>query len=134
VDLFADVLLSGVAHERAGEQAGLTEDLEAVADAEDEAAVRSEFLDGLHDGREAGDGAGAEIVSVGEAAGDEDGVAPFEVVRRVPEEGDGLACDFGDDVVGVVIAVGAGKDEDAELHGVRITLGSVGFGIKRLRD
>jgi hypothetical protein len=44
VDLLADVLEAGVAHERAGQQAGFGEDLEAVADAEDEAAGGGEAL------------------------------------------------------------------------------------------
>ena len=105
MDLFADVLEAGVAHERAGEQAGLGEDLEAVADAENEAAVAGEALDGLHDGREAGNGAGAQVVAVGESAGDEDGVDAAEVFGIVPEKADGLLGDFGDHVIGIVVAV-----------------------------
>ncbi len=132
VEVAADVALAGVAHERAGEQAGLAEDLEAVADAHDEAAGRGEAGDGLHDGGEAGDGAGAQVVAVGEAAGDEDGVAAFEGVRLVPEVGDGLAEDGAEDVVGVVVAVGAGEDEDAELHGDRVAEG--GFFSSRSRS
>ena len=77
-----DVVLVCVAHQGAREQAGFAEDLESVADAEDEAAFVGELFDGLHDGSESGDGPGAEIVAVGEAAGDEDGVAVFEVTRR----------------------------------------------------
>ena len=34
----------------------------------------------------------------------------------MPEEGDWLLGDALDDVVGVVVAVGAGEDEDAEFH------------------
>ncbi len=94
MDLLADVVEAGVAHEGAGEQAGFGEDLEAVADAEDEAAGGGEFFDRLHDGGEFGDGAGAEVVAVGEAAGDEDGVAVFEVGGGVPEERGGLAEDL----------------------------------------
>ena len=114
--LLADVVLGGVAHERAGEQAGLAEDLEAVADAEDQAAGCGEALDGLHDGSEPGDGAGTEIVAVGKAAGDKDGVAALKILGGVPEIGDGLAHERAEDVVGVVVAVRSGEDKDAKLH------------------
>ena len=63
--LLADVLEAGVAHERAGKQAGLGEDLKAVADAEDKATGVGELFHGLHDGSEAGDCAGPEVVAIG---------------------------------------------------------------------
>ena len=69
MDLLADVLEAGVAHQRAGQQAGLAEDLEAVADAHHEAAGVGKPAYRLHDWREARDGAGAQVVAVGEAAG-----------------------------------------------------------------
>ena len=116
----ADVAEAGVAHESSGEQTGLAEDLEAVADAENEAAGGGEAADGIHNWREAGDGSGAQVISVGEAAGDEDGVAAFEVGGLVPEEGCRLSEQLGDDVLGVVVAVGTGKDEDAKLHMPRV--------------
>jgi hypothetical protein len=113
----ADEAEAGVAHHGAGEEASFEEDLETVADAEDEAAGLGEFGDGVHDGRKAGDGAGAEIVAVGEAAGEDDGVAIVEVFGLVPDEFDGLFEDVTDGVEGVVIAVGPGKDYDSEFHG-----------------
>ena len=45
MDLLADVFEAGVAHERTGEQAGFGENLEAVADAQDQAASGGEALD-----------------------------------------------------------------------------------------
>ncbi len=120
VDLLADVALIAIAHEGAREEAGFAEDLKAVADTQDEAAGCGELRDGLHDGGELGDGAGAEVVAIGEAARDEDGVAVLEIVRGVPEIGDGGAELAGEDVMRVVVAVGAGEDEDAELHRKRV--------------
>ena len=105
VHLLADVVLAGVAHQSAWEQAGLAKDLEAVADAEDEASIGSELFYRLHDVGEAGDGTGAKIVAVCEAARDEDDIAALKVFRSVPEEADGLAELGLDDVVGVVVAV-----------------------------
>jgi hypothetical protein len=40
----------------------------------------------------------------------------------VPEKGDGLMGDFSDNVVGVVIAIRAGKDENPEFHAFRVTV------------
>jgi len=113
----ADEAEAGVAHHGAGEKAGFEQDLETVADAEDEAAVFCEFGNGIHHGREAGDGTGAEIVAVGEAAGEDDGVAILQIFGLVPDEFDGLLEDVADGVEGVVVAVGPGKDYDSEFHG-----------------
>jgi len=121
IDLLADVFETGVAHERTGEQAGLSEDLEAVADAQDQAASGCKALDRLHDGREAGDGAGAQVIAIGKAAGNQDCINALKILGVVPEEGDGLMSDFGNHVVSVVVAVGAGKDQNPEFHGSRVT-------------
>ncbi len=104
-----------VAHEDAGEESGFAEHLEAVADAEDEAAFGGEFFDGGHDGGEAGDGAGAEVVAVGEAAGEDDAVEVGEGIFFVPEVLGVLAEDVAEGVVAVGVAPGAGEDDDAEV-------------------
>ena len=75
-----------VEQQRAGEQARLAEDLEAVADAEYRAARGGELAHRLHRRREAGDRAGAQVVAVGEAAGDDDGVDPVQVALFVPDQ------------------------------------------------
>ena len=76
----------------------------------------SEFLDRLHDGREVSDGAGAQIIAIGEAAGHKDRIAVFQLFAFVPQKDDRLAHHFRDDVVGVVIAVGSGKNKHAKFH------------------
>ena len=53
--------------------------MEAVADTEHRATVIGERDDRLHDRRELGDRADAQIVAVGEAARDDDRVDPLEV-------------------------------------------------------
>src|SRR2546430_16817267 len=63
---FAPKLKRGVADERARQEARLTQDLEAVADAPDPAAAVGELTDQLHDRREARDRAGPQVVAVGE--------------------------------------------------------------------
>jgi len=62
--------------------------------------------------------AGAEIVAVGKAAGQDDGVAIRQVLRLVPDKLDGLVQDVADGVKRVVIAIRAGKNDDSEFHRV----------------
>jgi hypothetical protein len=52
-----------------GKQAGFDQNLEAVADAQHQAAIRRELANRAHDRRELGDGAAAQIIAIGEAAG-----------------------------------------------------------------
>jgi hypothetical protein len=116
VHVAADEAETGVAHHGAGEEAGFKQDLETVADAQDEAAVFGELGDGIHYGRKTGDGAGAEIVTIGEATGEDDGVRIVEVFGLVPDKFDGLLEDVADGVEGVVVTVGPGKDYDSEFQ------------------
>src|SRR6266446_9945197 len=102
---FADIFQSDVAHQRSGQQSRLTQNLEAVADAEDQSAAVGELTDRFHHGRELSDGASAEVVAEGEASGDDDGVAVLEVVRVMPEESYGLPGNLLDGPEGIVIAV-----------------------------
>ena len=82
---------AGVPHEDAGEQAGLAEDLEPVADAEHGDAGGGPFGDRAHDRRARGDGPGAQIVAIGEAAGEDDEIDRREArcrhARRPPASG-----------------------------------------------
>ena len=80
VDVLAEELEAAVAQHRAGQQARLEQNLEAVADAEHRAAAVGEGLHRCHDRREARDGAGAQVVAVREAARQDDDVGAAEVV------------------------------------------------------
>ena len=65
----ADEAQRRVAHQDSGQHAALDQDLEAVADAENQPAAVGMGANGLYHRRAAGDGAAAEIVAEGEAAG-----------------------------------------------------------------
>src|SRR4051812_36696514 len=84
--LAADEAQLAIGQQRARQQARLAQDLEAVADAEDQATVAGELDDRLHDRREARDGPDAQVVAVGEPAGDDDGVDALQVAVAVPEQ------------------------------------------------
>ena len=105
-------LQAGVAHERAGEQAGLAEHLEAVAAADDRATRSGEVGEGAHHGGEACDSSGAEVVAVGEAAGDDEAVEPGDVRLLVEDVLRLRAEDALDRVAPVGVRPGAGEDDD----------------------
>ena len=62
-----------------GQEAGLAEHLEAVADADDRPARLGEARDRTHDRREAGDRTRPQVVPVGETAWEHDRVEPDDV-------------------------------------------------------
>ena len=114
-NIFAVELQIAVADERAGQQAGFGEDLKAVADAEDEAAVVGELFHGLHHGAEPRDRAAAKIIAIAEAAGKYDTVGVAERSVLVPDKPRGMA-EVADGVNGILVAVAGGKLEDGEVH------------------
>jgi hypothetical protein len=69
--------------------------------------------DGLHDGREPGDGARAQVVAVGEPAGQHDRVHPPDRLVAVPQQ-PGLAAQAAHGLGHVQLAVGSGEDDDAD--------------------
>ena len=116
-DGLAEEVEAGVADEGAGEESGLAEDLEAVADAEDGLATGGGVLDRAHDGGEAGDGTAAEVVAVGESAGDDDGFVGIDAGVLVPGVADGLLEDVADGVEGILVAIGSGELKNGKFHG-----------------
>ena len=72
--------------------------------------------DRLHDRRELRQRAGAEVVAVRETARDDHAVGAFEVRLLVPEQLGVRAEHVVRHVHRIVIAVRAGKDDDAEFH------------------
>ncbi len=110
--------------EGAGQQPGLGQDLEAVARPEDRATGRGERLDRAHDRREARDGAGAQVVAVGEAAGQHHRVRRARGRSRHATRGRASQprTDVGD-VREVALAPRAGKDDhgDARTAGLSVT-------------
>ena len=82
-----------VAQQGAGQQTGFHQNLEAVADAEHQAAIRGELLHRLHHRREARDRAAAQIIAVREAAGQNDGIDVAQIDGIVPDELGFLAQD-----------------------------------------
>ena len=68
-----------------------------------------------HHRREAGDRAAAQVVAVGEAAGQHDRVDALEVVVAVPQR-DGLRPGQAYGAAGVDVVEGTGEGDDPDLH------------------
>jgi hypothetical protein len=108
---------AGVANERPGQQAGLAEHLKAVADTQHRQTAAGGVDHGPHDGRLGGDGAGAQVVAVGEPAGDDDGVHTMQVGIGMPERDRFGTNDFrGTQGVDVIETAGEGDDADPDGH------------------
>jgi len=76
-DVFADVLETGVAHERTGQQSCFQKHLKPVANADNHAALFCEINDCIHDRRPRGNRAAAQIIAKREATWNCDKVQPF---------------------------------------------------------
>src|SRR5215471_15525408 len=114
VHRLADVLQSGIAHQRARKQARLAQNLEAVADAENQSAVGGELAHRLHYLGELSDRACAQVIAVSESARNDDRVATLQVGRVVPKESHWLLGDMLNRPVRVVVTVRTGENNDAE--------------------
>ena len=75
-----------VAGEGPRQQSQLGEHLEAVADAQNRAALAGEAADFLQHRRKASNGAATQIVAITEATGQDHGLQSLEIPLFVPEE------------------------------------------------
>ncbi len=115
----ADEGLAGIAHQRAGQQAGFGEHLESVAHAEHGHAAFRLALDAAHDRAVRRHRAGAQIIAIGKTAGQGDEVEPLgKVGIAMPDAQRGVAGDLFDRHRHVAVAIRAGKGDDggAEAH------------------
>ena len=126
LDAAADEAQAGVADQRARQQAGLGQDLEAVADAQHGHAPLGAAHHLAHHRAARRHGAAAQIVAVGEAAGHADQVERRQLGLLVPDpqhrpRRNGLHRD-GE----VAVAVGAGEGDDRGAHQADPRLNSLG--------
>jgi hypothetical protein len=105
-----------VPEEGAGEQAGLAEDLEAVAASQDQPAARHEARQGPDDRGSTRHGPGPEVVTVREAAWEHQAIKAADIGVPVPHVLDRLVEHLGDDVVEIHVTPRAREDHDAESH------------------
>jgi hypothetical protein len=95
----------------------LGQDLEAVADAEHGDARLGPLLDLAHDRGMGRDGAAAEVIAIGEAAGHDDEIDLGDIAVPVPDHPGRLAHGMPKSGGDVMLAIGAGEDDDGGVHG-----------------
>jgi hypothetical protein len=105
-----------VAEHRPREQTGFEQYLETIAEADHGAAGGSKSRHLVHDGREARNRAGPQVVAVRESAWQHHHVGPFQARLLVPDVLGVDAEDVPGCIVCVVVAVGAGEHNDGEFH------------------
>jgi hypothetical protein len=131
VHLAAEKAQSLIAQHGTGKKSSFEKDLESVADAKNQSARFGKAVQRAHDRRKARDRSRAEIIAVGKAAWEQDGVVAGEIFRLVPDEIDRLANYRADGVKGVVIAIRPGKLNDPEFHAVILAwLGSANLTVR----
>src|SRR5262249_53169617 len=117
MNVAADELERGVAHEDTWQEAGLAENLEAVADPEHEPTLTGMRTHRVHDRRTGRDRAAAQIVTIGEAArNDGQAGAGRQRVLRMPDHRGRAAGDDPQRARHVALAIDAGEDDDGGLH------------------
>ena len=121
VHVAADELDARVALQDAGQQFRLAQNLEAVAHAHHEAALARMVAHGGHDRRMRRDRAAAQIVAIGEAAGQHDQIgAGGKLALAVPHHR-GLAAGHElERMRHVALAVRSGEDDDGGLQRCRL--------------
>ena len=116
VDVTADETQACVGSQGPGQEPRLEQDLETVADPQDQTAGLGVPPYRRHHRRVRRDGAAPQIVAVGESAGQDDELTVAQILVLMPQEDRILVEDVLQDVVDVVVAVATGKDDDAAFH------------------
>src|SRR4029079_16183395 len=112
-----------IAHQDAWQQASLTQDLEAVTDAEHQSAVRGIGTHRAHDWTTRGDCPATQVVAIGKSPRDYDQVGSGgEFCVGVPHHGRLASSDQARRARHVTLAVDAGKDKDRGFHPSTSTL------------
>ena len=94
--------------------------LESITDAQYQPTSGSELLYRLHYGRKPCNRPRAQVVPIRKSARNQHRIHPLQVLRIVPEKRDRLLCNLRNHVVGVVIAIGPRKDQNAKFHASRL--------------
>ena len=113
----APELEAGVSHQRAGKQPGLAENLKAVATSDDRPARLRERRDRPHHRREPRDGAGPEVVAVGESARDDEAIEARDIGLFVKDGLRARADRVFERAHPVAVRPRAGEDEHAVAGG-----------------
>ena len=103
-----------ILEECAREKAGLTENLKAVANTEDETTGLGEGRNPFHHRGESGDGTGSKVVAVRKTTRKDQTIDRRYVVGAVPDVLDSLTKNTTKNVKRITVAIGTGEYDNAE--------------------
>ena len=115
-DRLTDKLQARIAHQSAWQQSGFGEYLKTIADAQYQPALLRKFLDRTHHRRELGNRPATQIVSIGKSAGKDNQIRTLKRYGIVPQKHRVLPERLRKGVPGVVIAIAAWEDDNADFH------------------
>jgi hypothetical protein len=116
MNVLANEVESAIANKGSRQQPRLAQNLEAVADADDDSAIGRKAFHRAHDWREARNSATAQVVAVGKSPRQHDGIKTRQRGLLMP---DIVSVCTGDPVEGmnaILIAVRPGKLKDRKFH------------------
>jgi len=105
-----------IADQRSGQESGFTQDLEPVADAQHQSAAVGKLLHSGHDVAVAGDGAGAQIISIAETSRDNDRIGVAQAGIFMPEQAGIVAQNVFENVNTVLVTITSRKLKDGKIH------------------
>jgi hypothetical protein len=120
--LLANKLKPGISHQRTRQQTRFTENLEAIADSQHQAALPSELENAAHDRRKTRHGAAAEIVAVRKSTGEHQAIEVAREIILMPEKLDLLTHVPFQSIKDVLVIAGARKNNYAPTHGLPLDL------------
>jgi hypothetical protein len=106
-----------IAHQGTGEQSRFRQNLEAVANADDQTAPLGMFDRGLQGGRKTGDRATPQIVAIAKSPWHNDQIRILQIAVFMPNHLGRLTEQVAGDVGRVAIAISARKNNHADIHG-----------------
>jgi hypothetical protein len=116
VDIFTNEREMTVAQHGTGQEPGFQKNLKSVADTQDHPSPPGEFNDGVHDGRKSGYSTGSQVVPIGKSPWQDDGIHAFDGSALMPDKMSGLSHDLRKDMNTIAVAIGSGKDNDADVQ------------------
>src|SRR6185312_9300752 len=117
MDGLANVFQSCVPQQRAGQQSCFAKNLKSVTDSKHESATVRKLAHRFHHRRKSRNRSRSQVITIREAAGDNDRVAVLQIVRFMPQKSYRLLNDMLDRPESIVVAVGTRENDDAKLHG-----------------
>jgi hypothetical protein len=105
-----------VPNQRPRQQTCFNQNLEAIANPDNQTTFFSEIANAFHDGRKASDCSNPQVVAVRKSSRQDDAIKAGDIPFLVPNKINIAVKDCLDHMPAISVAIGARKDNDAETH------------------